>query len=478
MALIPVCAGVFIAADDQTVVVTILPQIMLDMKVQVTEIDRASWTITGYLLGYLAAMPLIGRLSDTWGHRRLFLLSMVAFMVGSVAVALTPSLGWLIAARVFQAVGAGALVPISIAIAGDLFPSGRRGIPLGIIGASAEAGGVIGPLWGGIIIRYLDWRWVFWINIPLGVAVIVVLLLLLGPSPRFSTRVDYAGGVLIAVSLAALTLGLSRIGGPDPLMAAYLLVSLGALALFIVRQRTTPDPLLPTSMFRTWAFSAANATHVLVGGALIIAMVTIPLMANTSLALTPLEGGLRLMRLTAAMSVGAVLGGLACQRMDCRVPAFVGLVLAAAGFMLMSRWGLDTADPELTVHLATTGLGFGLLIAPIALAATESVGEENRGTAAAMASATRVVGMTVGLAALTAWGSDRFQGLAPALFLPGETFAQSQQRYQADLVGAGMTLFSEFFLIAMGVCVAAMLPVVFMAWSRRRADVNMNTPRV
>ena len=161
-------AGVFIAADDQTVVVTVLPEIMLDMKVQISELGRASWTITGYLLGYVAVMPLIGRLSDVWGHRRLFVLSMALFMLGSAAVALASNLTWLVAARVFQAIGAGALVPISIAIVGDLFPPDRRGVALGFVGASAEAGGVIGPLWGGIMVRYLDWPWVFWINIPLG----------------------------------------------------------------------------------------------------------------------------------------------------------------------------------------------------------------------------------------------------------------------------------------------------------------------
>ena len=188
VALIPIFAGVFIAADDQTVVVTVLPEIMLDMKIQVTELGKVSWTITGYLLGYVAAMPLIGRLSDIWGHRRLYIACMLLFIVGSAIVALTSNLETLIAARVFQAIGAGALVPISIAIVGDLFPPERRGLPLGLMGAAAEAGGVIGPLWGGIIIRYLSWQWVFWINLPLGAAVLIALLPLLGPSPRYEAK--------------------------------------------------------------------------------------------------------------------------------------------------------------------------------------------------------------------------------------------------------------------------------------------------
>ena len=478
LALVPVCAGVFIAADDQTVVVTVLPQIMLDMKVQVTELDRASWTITGYLLGYLAAMPLIGRVSDAWGHRRLFILSLAAFMAGSVAVALTPSLTWLVAARIFQAVGAGALVPISIAIVGDLFPPGRRGVPLGLIGGSVEAGGVIGPLWGGLIIRALDWRWVFWINVPLGAAVIVALVLLVGPSPRFRATVDYLGGALLALCLATLTMGLARIGAPDLSMLGYLVSSAGALALFVIRQGTFREPLLSPSMFKARALRAANVTHVLVGGALIIAMVTIPLMTNTAMAMTPLEGGMRLMRLTAAMALGAVLGGFACQRFDPRAPALLGLALAALGFLFMSRWDIAIADPALSAHLVMAGLGFGLLIAPIALAATDSVGEESRGAAAATVSASRMLGMTVGLATLTAWGTDRFQGLVAGISLPfalqGETAAQAEQRlmtFDTQLKDAGMTLFSEFFVIAMVVCLIAMLPVVFMTWRRRHVDL-------
>ena len=501
VALIPICAGVFIAADDQTVVVTVLPQIMLDMRVQVTEIDHASWTITGYLLGYLAAMPLVGRLSDIWGHRRLFIVSMAFFMLGSIGVALTPTLDLLIMVRVFQAVGAGALVPISIALTGDLFPAGSRGLPYGLVGASAEAGGVIGPLWGGLVPKYMDklwdlfwhslptawvgnfesisqpltWRWVFWINIPLGIAVLLVLVLLVGPSPKLRAKVDYVGGGLVAVSLAALTLGLARIDLLDLLMAGYLALAIASLTLFVFRQTTVSYPLLSVSMFRGWAFSAACGTHLMVGGALIIGMVTVPLMANTVMALTPLEGGLWLMRMTAAIPVGAVLGGVACQRLDYRIPAIIGLGLVALGFLLMSQWEVDISDPTLTAHLALVGLGFGFLIAPIALTATDSVGEGNRGTAAAMITAMRMVGMTLGLAALTSWGSDRFYRLAAGIQLPlpllGETQTQIQERaleFDVQLKSAGMTLFSEFFTIAMIVSLIALVPTALMAWHRGR----------
>ena len=469
VALIPVCVGGFVAADDQTVIVTVLPQIMLDMEVPVTELDRASWAITGYLLGYLVGMPLIGRISDVVGHRRLYILSVVAFMIGSVAVALTQSLNWMIAARVFQAIGAGALVPISIAIVGDLFPRGKRALPLGIVGAAAEAGGVIGPLWGGVIIRYLDWRWVFWINIPLAIVTIALIIFLVRPSPRYPATVDVVGGALVAAALTFTTLALSRIGSFDWLGGAFVAGGILSLILFVLRQRSATDPLLPPAMFRVLAFVSANITHLLVGAALIIGMVTVPLMANTVMGRTPLEGGLWLMRMTAGIPFGAMLGGVLAQRLDLRFPAASGLVIAAIGYWLISGWNLDIGEPELTLHLLVVGFGFGLLIVPIALAGTETVGQDIRATAASMVTAMRIVGMTFGVAALTAWGVARFDVLAADIRLPLAEATQTRAEAQAQLDqftdrinDAGITLFQEFFFIAAVVCLLAVVAAVFM----------------
>ena len=461
-ALTAVFAGVFIAATDQTVVVTVLPQIMRDMQVQFNELDRASWTITGYLLGYVAAMPLVGRLSDIWGHRLVYILSMLLFMLGSALVAMSSDLTVLIASRVFQAVGAGALVPVSIAMVGDLFSSEKRGLPLGLLGASAEAGAVIGPLWGGLFVKFLSWQWIFWINIPLGAAIIALTFLLLKPSPRVKASVDFIGGATLTISLATLTLGLARVDSPDALMAIYLAATVVAFVLFLVRQKTVQEPLLPKTMFRTWTFRAANVTHFLVGGALIIGMVTIPLMANTVMGLAPIDGGLMLVRLTAAIPVGAVLGGVACSRLDYRIPTIAGLALMALGFWFMGGWEASVADPAMSAHLVTAGLGFGLVIAPLALAATNSVRTSDRGSAASMITATRIIGMTVGLAALTAWGTGRFDmlvaGISLPFALPGETPEQATQRireFNETLLNAGLTIFNDFFQVAMALSFVA-----------------------
>ena len=200
--------------------VTALPSMMEDLELPITRLDQASWIVTGYLLGYTVAMP-------SWGGSPMSMaapaaLSVLIFMAGSALVALSPGLLWLVGARIFQAIGGGALVPVTMAIAGDLF--GQRldrrfslAVALGVVGAVAEAGGVLGPLYGGLMLNFVSWEWIFWVNLPAGFT-IGLLVLLLAPANGIlgqgaALPVDYAGGLLIAGSLALLALVLTRQGG-------------------------------------------------------------------------------------------------------------------------------------------------------------------------------------------------------------------------------------------------------------------------
>ena len=143
-----------------------LPSVMLDLNVPIMELDRAAWIITGYLLGYTVSMPLIGRLGDVYGYPRVYQVSLIVFCIGTALVAVSPSLGWMVGARVIQAVGGAAAVPIGMALATTLVPNEDKGIALGIVGASAEMGSMLGPVYGGVIADVLSWRWIFWLNIP------------------------------------------------------------------------------------------------------------------------------------------------------------------------------------------------------------------------------------------------------------------------------------------------------------------------
>ncbi|MBI4297245.1 MAG: MFS transporter [Chloroflexi bacterium] len=459
-ALAAVSLGVFLAALDQTVVMTALPSMMADLHIPLSRLDQASWIVTGYLLGYTVAMPLMGRVSDVYGRFRIFALSLLLFMGGSALAALASNLTWLVVARLIQAVGGGATLPVAMAIVADALPQRRHPLALGLLGGLAEAGGVLGPLYGGVITQAWGWPWIFWINVPLDFAIIALLARFMPAAPRRRpASVDYWGGALLGSSLLCLALALTREGGQarpiyytGPLLAGAAL----SFSLFLLRERQAKEPLFRLSLFKDLA--GANATNLLVGAALILVLVNVPLMADTILGQPALEGGLRLMRLTLAMAVGAPLGGLLCRRFGYRATALLGLSLSSAGFYFMSRWGLDITDPGMSLHLALSGLGLGLVIAPVASSVMSTVAEGERGVAASLVTVMRMVGMMVGLAALSAWGMVRFQTLAGDVSVSALITGDPQA--QAQLTEAALSLFREFFLAAMAICLLAFLPAL------------------
>jgi len=478
---LPFCAGVFLAADDQTVVVTVLPEVMRDLRVGAGELDRAAWVITGYLVGYTAAMPLMGRVSDRIGHKPAFLWALGIFALGSAAVALSPKLpglllgrqpefSWLVVARVFQAIGGGAVIPVALVAAGQLVPPERRPVAYGLVGASAEAGSIIGPLWGGAVTSWLSWEWAFWLNIP-QTLVVAWLIIRTPKATRRPIRLDLPGAFLFATALSLLTLALSRVGKPDAVLYWVAPFTVVAIAAVVWRQARGRDPLVPKNLFRRTSFNAASCAHFLIGAALIIAMVSVPLMANTLFGEGPLQGGLRLLRMSVAVGAGALAGGIVMQKFGPRPVALAGLALCCAGFLSMSRWQLDVQDPWMTVHLVLTGLGFGLLVAPVAERALFRVLDGERGAASAALTVARMVGMTAGLAALTAWGTVRFDGLVAGL-PPFSTDPAVQEQISLAASEAGLTVFRGFFVAAAVICAIALAPVLAMS----RASDHSKSP--
>ncbi|MFA4836220.1 MAG: MFS transporter, partial [Dehalococcoidia bacterium] len=208
--LLAVCIGIFVAALDQTVIYGALNDIMFDLHMNVTDLDQVAWLVSGYLLGYTFAMPLVGRISDVYGHRRVYIIALLVFMGGSVLIALMGSFNYILAARVLQAIGGGAVVPAGMAIVGDVYPAARRAIAMGILGGVVELGGALGPLYGSAIAEYIDWRWIFWINVPVVLVIIPIVYFLVKPGSRLQARVDYQGGIMLALALAFLSIGLAQ----------------------------------------------------------------------------------------------------------------------------------------------------------------------------------------------------------------------------------------------------------------------------
>ena len=234
-ALIIACIGVFITALDQTVVVTALPKIIADPGINIpfTQLDHAAWIISAYLLGFIIAMPLMGRVSDIYGRRRIFLLCLSIFGIGSILCGLAPTLGQsvdlsflssfgidvsspglilLIAARFIQAIGGGAVVPVAMAIVSDFYGKERLALALGIIGAVTEAGGVMGPLYGALIVQHLGWTYIFYFNAPIVLALMVGAWFLIPKGKRLHEGIDWLGAILLGLMLTCLSLGLAQQG--------------------------------------------------------------------------------------------------------------------------------------------------------------------------------------------------------------------------------------------------------------------------
>src|SRR5216684_1290859 len=537
LALLAAGIAVFLTALDQTVVVTALPQIIVDLQIPLNQLDRAAWIISGYLLGYVIAMPLMGRVSDLYGRRRVFIICLSIFAVGSLFCALAPVLGgsvpldflqnlgidvsspgliWLVAARFVQAAGGGAVVPVAMAVAGDFYGEKRRGLALGLIGMVTEAGGVLGPLYGSVIVQYggfsiplgssilqtSGWQTIFYLNLPI-VAVLLVFIWRLVPPGKLSfaggqetintrQRVDLPGALLLGASLVCLSLGLSQeaaqvgpaASGPgsapiqnNPWLIAAALVLLATFIAFeiyaervnnraqIIQRMTRVWPIVEPSLFKRVTFSAAALASLLVGTALIIAMVDIPIFVATVLGRPAIDSGLALLRLTAMIPIGALIGGWLCSIISCRLTALLGLVPTAIGFWLMHLWPLDVGWTQITISTLIGGLGFGLVIAPIGTTAINAASSRQIGMASSVVTVLRMVGMILGLAALTSWGLGRLRALAAAFQPPVgvPVFSATYNAiYSQYLIASAHEVYTTIFLVAGVLCLVALVPAFFL----------------
>ena len=454
-----ICLGVFSTALDQTVVVAALPSVMVDLEIPLTDLDTASWIVTAYLVSYTVAMPLAGRLSDVYGRVRMFQAALVLFSIGSALVALAPDFPWVVSARVLQAIGGGATVPIGLAMAVGIVSPERRGIALGLVAASAEAGSVLGPLYGGAIIEWIGWRWIFWLDVPQSF-ILIALLAILPNVANPSAKMDYFGALALGGALTVLTIGLSQrsiFSGES--FVPFLMLGLGVLLVLvlIVVERRAVQPLLASFLYTSKAFVSSNVTQFLVGVALIISLVSVPLMASTVMEKRAWESALHLVRLTAAIPVGAVVGGYIMRWTGVRPVCVTGLAFMGAGLLIMSSWGTEVEELRLSAPLAVAGLGFGLVIPPISVSALSAAPSHYWGAAASLVTASRMVGMALGLAALSAWGIERFYSLTAHV-----TVGATYQQTEAPLIAAGVTVFQNMFTIAGFLSLTAILPALLM----------------
>jgi EmrB/QacA subfamily drug resistance transporter len=486
--------GVFVAADDLTVVSTMLRQIIGDLEIPLPSgFDDAAWLVNSYLIAYVAVMPFMGRLSDVVGRRKVYVGALVVFLVGSVWIPFTSSLGWFIVARVLTALGGGAMVPVALAVIGDMYEEERRPRAYGILGAVDTIGWVWGPLFGAMLVRFLDWRWQFYLNIPLALLGIIVAWWALQDHDRPTARasIDWPGAAALTTGLVSLNIALldtsdigivsdlAELSGESSASTTWLYgVAAAAFVVFWFIERRSRYPIIDLTLFRSSNFSAGVGVNFLVGTVLIIAMVDVPLFVNlvveTSLLDAAVMSGWVLSGMTAAMAITSYLGGIATERTWYRPVIIAGLLITACGFLVVGNaWDASVGPGTMAWQLVVLGIGFGLVTAPTNAAVVDAAPADQHGTAAGLVIVFRLMGLAVGLSGLTAWTLFRFDRLRTGLELPSISdpgFEEALEAATAEITAQSLT---ETFLFAAAISAAAVLAAAFL---RRRDRVTAGGP--
>jgi MFS family permease len=568
-------AGVLLGAADTYVVVIALPAIMTSVGVDLAHLQEATPIISGFLLGYVAVLPLLGRLSDLYGRAPVLTACLVVFAGGSLLTASANTLGVVVVGRTLQGAGGGGLVPVTLALVADLWPARRRGLPLGLVAGVQEFGSVIGPLYGAALTAASTWRAIFYVNMPLAAAVgagvrtrrrrdargpamrrqdrpgqglaalcvVTTVLAVAAPAAladnvtagaafapllpdagvtapitlvallsaialvvreltvpdsvqaliplrglgRGLRRVDWVGGVLVALVLSCIVVAFATADPQHNVVgtAAAVLLPAGAIlaVLFVMRERRIPEPLIDLRAFGDRAALGSVATNLAVGAALMAALVDIPVFARTTAAAdTQVGAALVLARLLVAVPAGALLGGVLVGRLGYRAVAGAGMLLAASMFTVMAGWTATTLDDPLAgqrwLHtsdlvLVSCGLGFGLAIVPVTAAMLGAVPQRLHGVAASLTVAARMVGMLTGLSLLTAIGLRRFYSVQATLPDPASLCPTAPLHCPAyDTLVTGAAL-DELHVIFLGAAVsAALAAAVAVASLRRHGEVD------
>jgi len=476
-------AGLFIASLDAYVVVTALLPMLKSVNIAVNRPEQATPIITGFLLGYLAVMPIAGGLSDRFGRLRLFAACLAVFAFGSFLTATAPSLSQLVTGRVIQGAGGGALVPAVLALAADLYPAGDRSPVLGAVSALQEIGSVLGPLWGGIVTASsFGWTWIFWINIPVAAAIFWALWpeIRAGGEERRPSRLDWLGAALATLGLIFLTLALyaanpeqSPVGEGFFWQAPLALIFFAA---FVWHERRAANPLINVRRFRDTSFTGSALTNAIAGAGLMVALVYIPVLANAVFSMNASGSALLLFRLMLGIPIGALAGGFLAQRMrSYRFVAALGLVLAAVGFLLLSGWNEGSLRPQLLGPLTRadgelflTGLGLGIEIAPVSAALLDAVGEAERGAGASFLIVMRLIGMLVGFSLVAGFSLWEFHQATAHLLLPlpglNPNFAS---QYAIYLIKVRQAIFDEYHLIFRATAIALFIGALLAAATLR-----------
>ncbi|HLE89047.1 MAG TPA: MDR family MFS transporter [Candidatus Limnocylindria bacterium] len=452
-----VLLGILLAALDQTIVGTALPVIVTDLQGN----DVYTWAFTGYLLTATASGPIYGKLSDLFGRRPLFIIGVVVFLIGSALAGLSQTMWQMIAFRALQGLGAGALFPISIAIIGDIFSPSERGKYLGFFGAVFGLSSLIGPAIGGILTDTVGWQWIFYVNLPLGGIVLVIIWRTL-PTHReqgVKRSVDYLGAATIVAALVPILIGLTnkQFGEwTDPAVGGLVALGLMFAAIFVMVEARATEPILPLSLFRIRAFTASVFAIFLAAMGFFTAIVFLPRWYQVVAGASATESGYQILPMLAGLIVSATVSGQLVARTG-RYKALIGisLVLLAVGLFLLTNLRTETDRPLIWLWMAITGLGIGPSFAVFTLVVQNAVPVHELGVGTSSVTLFQQVGGTVGLAITgSLFGSSLLEEMPKQIAaqgVPAELAAQFAQ-------GGGAALNNLSGVGDLGAAILAQLP--------------------
>jgi EmrB/QacA subfamily drug resistance transporter len=392
--------GMLLAALDQTIVSTALPTIVGDLG----GLSRYAWVGTAYILAQTISTPMYGKLGDLYGRKRLLRIAIVIFLLGSILCGLAQDMNQLIAFRALQGLGAGGLIVSAFAVIGDVVPPRERGRYQGYMGGVFAFASVLGPLIGGFLVDNFSWRWVFYVNVPVGiVALIVVGAVLPEIAGRKAHRLDIEGAVLLIVWAGLLTLGLTWGGTTYPWGSGTIIsifaVGVVAIVLFVLQERRAAEPIIPLHLFRNSIFSCSATIGFLVACAMFGAIFYLPLFLQIVQGATPTSSGLRLLPLMAGLLVASISSGRAITRMGRYRPfPIAGTALIAVGMWLLSRISATTSYASVSVGMVVLGVGLGLVMPVLVLAVQNAVDHRDMGAATASTTFFRSIGGSFGIA--------------------------------------------------------------------------------
>lgn len=429
-----VMLGMFLSAMDQTVVGTAMPRIIAELS----GLKLYAWVFTAYMLASTTSVPIVGKMGDIYGRKNFFLAGIIIFLLGSVLSGVSQTMIQLILFRGLQGIGGGFIFANAFAIIGDLFTPAERGRYSGLMSGVFGLASVIGPLVGGGITDHLNWRWVFYVNIPLGLAALVVLTLVLPARPKPEARrpVDYRGALALAGTIVPLLLGFSwagnEYGWSDARVVGCFAVSAALFVAFLAVERGADEPIVPLPIFRNPIFAIAAATTFVSGAAMFSGTLYIPLFMQGVLHFSATNAGLVTTPMMMSMVAGSLLGGQVMTRTGkYKIMTVAGMAVAAGGMYLLSLLSVHSSQRSGMMDMAVVGFGLGLTIPTLVLAAQNAVPYSMLGVSSSLIQFSRSVGGTIGVAVMGSLMTSRLQSELAA-GLPGDV----RQRAPAPLLDA------------------------------------------